>query len=145
MKLSDYQEKIVNQFDYFCKQAISAEQKNYFKHLRRVSRKEVSFSMLGERTVNQFSVFDKKPSDCHQFKIDGTSVYVENERLVEMLKELSNRQREVLLMHYFLDMSDSEIGEILEVDRTTVYRNRMKALKILRKMMEDENYGKDLP
>ncbi|HEN9377123.1 TPA: sigma-70 family RNA polymerase sigma factor, partial [Streptococcus agalactiae] len=43
MKPSSFQETIENQFDYICKQAIEDERKDYFKHLSRLSKKEVSF------------------------------------------------------------------------------------------------------
>ena len=35
-------------------------------------------------------------------------------------------------------MSDAEIGELMNVVRTTVYRHRTSTLEELRKMMEEE-------
>ena len=39
---------------------------------------------------------------------------------------------------HFLDMSDTEIGEIIGISRCSVYRGRMKALDIIR-----ENYTEE--
>lgn len=47
MKPSSFQETIENQFDYICKRAMEDERKDYFKHLSRLSKKEVSFSDTG--------------------------------------------------------------------------------------------------
>lgn len=54
MKPSSFQETIENQFDYICKQVIEDERKDYFKHLDRLSAKEVSFSDIDNYLVNSF-------------------------------------------------------------------------------------------
>ena len=61
-----------------------------------------------------------------------------DEHLCEAIKTLSERQRTIVLMSYFLEMSDIEIGEIIGISRCSVYRSRMKALNVIReKYMED--------
>ncbi|MEF2715126.1 MAG: sigma factor-like helix-turn-helix DNA-binding protein, partial [Bacteroides uniformis] len=45
-----------------------------------------------------------------------------NELLAEALNALPERKRDIILLSYFLDMSDAEIGELLNVVRTTVFR-----------------------
>ena len=52
--------------------------------------------------------------------------------------EIKDRQRNIILMFYFLDMSDTEIGEIIGISRCSVYRGRMRALSIIR-----ENYTEE--
>jgi DNA-directed RNA polymerase specialized sigma24 family protein len=41
-------------------------------------------------------------------------------------------------MHYFLNISDAEIAEHLNIARNTSYRNRMKSLNEMRKILEEE-------
>lgn len=139
MKPSSFQKTIEKQFDYICMCAIKDERKNYMKHLSRLSKREVSFSTVGDKVVNQFAITDQLPTDYHHFSIKGFSVQVENEGLSEALKELSNRKREILLLHYFLEMSDSEIADLLNLNRSTVYRHRKKALEAVKQFMEEES------
>ena len=54
--------------------------------------------------------------------MSGFDVLVKNELLAEALNALPERKRDIILLSYFLDMSDAEIGELLNVVRTTVFR-----------------------
>lgn len=58
--------------------------------------------------------------------------------MARTLKCLPERKRNIILLSYFMDMSDAEIGELMNVVRTTVYRHRTSTLEELRKMMEEE-------
>jgi RNA polymerase sigma factor (sigma-70 family) len=140
MKPSDVQATIENQFDYLCKQVIKNERTNYLKHLTYRSTNEVTFSELDNQTIQNIAVSDSKPSDCDTFSVKGFLINVKSELLGEALKKVSNKQREILLLHYFLEMSDQEIGELLELHRSNVYRNRKKALKALKTFMEEKDY-----
>ena len=51
--------------------------------------------------------------------MSGFDVLVKNELLAEALNALPERKRDIILLSYFLDMSDAEIGELLNVVRTT--------------------------
>lgn len=65
-------------------------------------------------------------------------VQVSDDQLSKTLKCLPERKRNIILLSYFMDMSDAEIGELMNVVRTTVYRHRTSTLEELRKMMEEE-------
>ena len=55
----------------------------------------------------------------------------------EAIKELNERRRNILLMSYFLEMTDAEIAEVMEMERFSVCRNRMHTLKLIRDMYEE--------
>ena len=133
MKPSSFQETIENQFDYICKQVIEDERKDYFKHLDRLSAKEVSFSDIDNYLVNSFSTVDTYVTDFQLFKLFGLRINVESDLLSEALRHLSEKKRNIILLHYFMDMSDVEIAELLNLNRSTVYRHRISglAMKIL--------------
>ena len=59
-----------------------------------------------------------------------------NELLAEVLNALPERKRDIVLLSYFLDMSDAEIGELLNVVRTTVFRHRKSALAKIKQYLE---------
>ena len=139
MKPSSFQTTIENQFDYICKRAVEDERKNYLIYLSRLSRREVSFSDIGDYLVNQFATTDNYSTDFQIFTLNGLSVGVENDLLSEALRELPENKREVVLMFYFMDMSDSEIADLLKLNRSTVYRHRTSGLDLIKKFMEEEN------
>lgn len=107
MKPSSFQTTIENQFDYICKKAIESERKDYFKHLSRLAKHEVSFSDVGDYLVNQFAAKVESSTDFQIFTLNGLSVSVENDLLSEALRNLPEKKREILLLFYFMDMSDS--------------------------------------
>ena len=137
MNPSSFQTTIENQFDYICKRAVEDERKNYLIYLSRLSRREVSFSDIGDYLVNQFATTDNYSTDFQIFTLNGLSVGVENDLLSEALRELPENKREVVLMFYFMDMSDSEIADLLKLNRSTVYRHRTSGLALIKKFMEE--------
>ena len=139
MKPSSFQVTIENQFDYICKKALEDERKDYFKYLSRLAKREVSFSDIGDYLVNQFATTDTYTTDFQIFKLNDISIGIENDLLSEALRELPDKKREILLLFYFMDMSDSEISDLLKLNRSTVYRHRMSGLALIKKFMEEEN------
>ena len=55
----------------------------------------------------------------------------------DALRELPDKKREILLLFYFMDMSDSEIADLLKLNRSTVYRHRTSGLALIKKFMEE--------
>lgn len=136
MKPSSFQTTIENQFDYICKRAVEDERINYMKSISRQSKRETLFSDMDDYIVNQFSTIDSYPSDFHIFTVNGFSFGLENDLLSESLQNLTDRKRDIILLYYFLGMNDSEIAELLNLNRSTVYRHRTSSLTFIKKFME---------
>lgn len=73
----------------------------------------------------------------------GTSPVVVEEvvpsRLIELreaMGQLSDRQRIVIVMRYFVDVSDEEIAQVIGARTSTVRSLARRALKVLRKELE---------
>ncbi|MCO7128194.1 sigma-70 family RNA polymerase sigma factor [Sporolactobacillus shoreicorticis] len=137
MKPSAFRQTIENQFDYICKRAMEDERKDYLKYLKRLIQKEASFSDIGAYVANQFSTNDRHPADLHIFSLNGLSVAVESDLLGEALRNLPDKKREIILLHYFMEMTDSEIAQLLKVNRSTVYRHRTSGLALIKQFMEE--------
>ena len=137
MKPSSFQETIENQFDYICKRAMEDERKDYFKQLSRLAKHEVSFSEIGDYLVSQFTTTDSYSTDFQIFTLNDISVSIKNDLLSEALRNLPINKRDILLLFYFMDMSDSEIAGMLKVNRSTVYRHRTSGLAMMKKFMEE--------
>lgn len=137
MKPSSFQTTIENQFDYICKRAMEDERKNYFKHLSRISKQEVSFSDTGDYLVNQFSTVDHYATDLQMFTLYGSNIGIKSDLLSEALKCLSDKKRIIILLYYFMDMNDTEISKLLNLSRSTIYRHRTSGLAFIKKFMEE--------
>ncbi len=88
--------------------------------------------------VESFAFFDEYKLGVISFDVYGMEVPVADEELCEALQKLSAKKRNILLMFYFLEMSDTEISELLQIDRSTSYRNRTASLKEMKKFLQEE-------
>ena len=108
------------------------------KYKRDISRRlqhEVPFSEISDLELNKAGIYDRYSSDYTAFNLLGMEVQVSDDQLSKALKCLPEKKRNIILLSYFMDMSDAEIGELINVLRTTVYRHRTSILEELRKMM----------
>jgi RNA polymerase sigma-70 factor (sigma-E family) len=60
---------------------------------------------------------------------------VEQRALVEAVRQLPRRQREVMVLRYFLDLSEAEIADWLDISRGSVKRHAARATATLRQKM----------
>lgn len=137
LKLSPYQKKTVrHQFDSLCRKVLRDESRNYKKQLARRAEKEANFSGLSEVELNQLYVMDEYPSDSTYFDVLDYQIAVKDGRLAEALAALPSKKRDVILLSYFLDMTDTEIAEKLEVVGSTIHRRRTSSLEELKLRLE---------
>ena len=66
------------------------------------------------------------------------------EPIAEALKELTERKRNVILLSYFMEMSDADIAREMNLVRSTIHEHRTRSLEILRKIMEGIADEKDV-
>ena len=137
MELTPSQKKTVrHQFDSFCRKVLREETRDYERHIAWRSNHEVSLSELSEERVRQMYVLDRYPSEQIHFHVQGYNVTIENENLANALMVLSGDKRDIVLLAYFLDMTDQEIADMLDMVRRTVQYKRARSLKELKKEME---------
>ncbi|MFJ8431899.1 SigE family RNA polymerase sigma factor [Kitasatospora sp. NPDC094019] len=67
---------------------------------------------------------------------DHAVLHDEHRRVLVAMQELTARQREVLVLRYWSDLSESEIAEILAVSRGTVKSTASRALDALERKLE---------
>ena len=137
MKPSDFQKTIQCQFDCKLKRVVKGIVRNYRKELKRRRNKEISYCELPEIVVEKLAVWDEYESDYTAFDVCGIEVRVLDDDLAEAIKYLSEKDREILLMYFFLDMSDTEIGKKLEINRSTSFRSRKHSLEEIKKKLKE--------
>ena len=137
MKPSDFQKTIQCQFDCKLKRVVKGIVRNYRKELKRRRNKEISYCELPEIVVEKLAVWDEYESDYTAFDVCGIEVRVLDDDLAEAIKYLSEKDREILLMYFFLGMSDTEIGDRLKINRSTSFRSRKNSLEELKKKLKE--------
>jgi RNA polymerase sigma-70 factor (sigma-E family) len=64
--------------------------------------------------------------------------HVEHERMLEVLGTLPRRQREVLVLRYYLDLSESQIADALDIAPGSVKTHAHRGLAALRDVVSPE-------
>ena len=137
MKPSSFEDAIRLQFDCLARKVVARTVKNYDRELGRRARRETPFCELSEMELNHIGVLDEYSVEFTSFDVFGSEVRIYDEQLCEAIKELNERRRNILLMSYFLEMTDAEIAEVMEMERFSVCRNRLHTLKLIRDMYEE--------
>ncbi len=138
MKPSSFQTAIRLQFDCLVKRVIDTTVKDYQRELSRRATHEIAFSELPEQELNHVGITDDYDSDYSCFEVLGTKVKVNNEQLANALKILPEKKLDILLMFYFLEMSDAEIADLLQIDRSTSFCNRRSSLEEIKKYLQED-------
>jgi len=95
----------------------------------------VSLSDLSEEGSEALATYDLYPWEYTSFPVDGDVILIKDDRLAAALTTLPKRFRDILLMYWFLELADREIGERLSLSRRTVNNRRQQAYEPLRKLM----------
>jgi RNA polymerase sigma factor (sigma-70 family) len=91
---------------------------------------------MSEQELEQLSYTDEYASDYLSFDVREYTVSVRNSALAEAIAALSDDKREIILLSYFLDMNDREIGEQLNLLRSNVQYKRTNSLRELKELIE---------
>ena len=134
----DFQTTIQFQFDYMARKVMIRTRSNCYRSIGRQSKREYLFSEMSELELDKLQTFDTYHLDSRIYEILSLNVEVIDCQIAEALDILPKRKRDIVLMSYYLEMSDSEIADELGVNRSTVYRNRTSALEIIKELLEEE-------
>lgn len=129
---------IEHQFDCYCKKILREESRNIKKKLFREYDRQKDLQDIAQISEKELVYIDIYPFEEEFFEVLNCLVAVQNENLAHALQILSEDKREIILLAYFLDMSDREIAEKLNLFRSTVQRNRTIALKTLKEQLAGE-------
>jgi len=122
MKSSISQDVTRIQFDYLIKRVIESTVKDYHRKIRKRSKHEVLFTDLPQASLNQMGNVDEYEIDRTSFEINDTElVNISHERLADALNEISNRKRAIVLMSYYLDVSDEEIASAIFLQKCKAF------------------------
>ena len=75
------------------------------------------------------------------FHVRGLSVIVRDAVLGQALFALPPKRRDVVLLFYFAERNEPQIGRLLNLDTSTINRRRSAALSNLKAILEAMGYG----
>lgn len=119
-KSKSYEERIQNQFGGFCTRVLKNEAKYIYRELSNQAVKEKVFDELSDKELSE--------------------LVVNGDLLAEALEKLPADKRDVILLSYFLEMTDAEIGKELDTVRQNISKRRAYILKLMRKYLEKEGF-----
>ena len=67
-------------------------------------------------------------------------IYLKDEGLAKALKRLNRKNREIIVLYYFVGLRPEEIADIVELNVDAVYNRKSRSIKRLKKfILEDRN------
>ena len=106
---SEKKQTIRHQFDSFCKMVLHGEKVNYEKEMDYRCRHEISLSQVSEEELSRLNTMDEYIAESEMFRVLDYDIEVKDELIGEALKYLLEKKRNVILLSFFMDMSDTEI------------------------------------
>lgn len=135
---SQFEETIRHQFDRICKLALKGEKIDYIRHMEYLHKNEVMISELSQGELNQLFVQDEYDLESFRFQVLNYDIEVKDSLIAEALTLLTKKKRDVILLSYFMGMSDAEIARKMKLVRSTVNEHRRRSLEILKEVMEEK-------
>ena len=124
-------------FDAYCKRLLKHEVIDAIREQKRLGQWETTFSELTRAEQSQLQYIDQYAPDWRVFPLLGMEIEVLDADLVRALSMLPADRRAIILLFYFLEMRDEEIGAKLGLSRPAVQRRRTSTLDMLRKILEE--------
>ena len=134
------EQRIQNQFGGFCTRVLKNEASRIHNEYARQREQEKSLEDLTPEELEQTAVIDKYFHDDHVFEVLGKQVVVTGDLLAEAIAKLPDKKRDIILLSYFLGLSDREISEHLHVVRQAVSKHRAGILRELREILQKEGF-----
>ena len=85
--------------------------------------------------MDRLFLMDQYSVDNYIFQVLGYNIEVKDILLAEALQSLSERKRNVVLLYYYMDMTDAEIAREMILVRSTIQEHRKKSLELLSQKM----------
>ena len=128
------EDRICAMFDSFCKTV----SRNFVRNLDRAegNRDKHFADEPVDYLLETLGRRDEYPSESFVLYVGGYSGAVESATFYTALVSLPEKQKNVLLLDFWGDLSDREISERLEVTPRTVYNLRQRAFSKIREYYE---------
>ena len=140
MTLSQFHTYKEQAFDSYISKVIKNEGKDAKKEIARRAQHEVALSQLLQSELAQIATSDKYEIDNMTFSVGNDTVTISDLLLGKALAALPPQRREVILLSYFMDKNDVQIGSLMHLETDTVNKRRHATLRRLKELLEALDY-----
>ncbi len=135
---SDQEMLEVNTFKSLIYKAIQFEYASRCKKRDKKRAREISLdSSDGDKAVSELFQYDEYAFESYVISEVDQEFHFRNESLAKALCALDEVNRRIILKYFFLDMTDREIGEQMELNLHTVTIQRDRSLKKLWRLLSE--------
>lgn len=129
----------MNKFDACVKKTLVNELKYRLRSMKKDRERYVNISELSQTDMGQLSYADTYPSDIFSEKLTTRlfDTVIHDELLYEALMSIKPNIRELIILKYWGDLTDTEVGQVISMSQQMVNYNKNNALRKLRKIIEE--------
>ncbi len=131
-------ESLRHRFDAFCKKVIehsvSNQIRSYIRHCKNYTAVPIE--------MESFSTEDLYSSARHKMSAGDETVMIDNDDIAEVLLEMQEKKRQVLLLNAALDYSLAETARILGIAYTTARSYKTRGLQEMKGKIESNGKKK---
>jgi RNA polymerase sigma-70 factor (sigma-E family) len=103
-----------------------------------LARSQLRRRIAGRRRQRELERLELRKPDRAPSAEQNTLLDLRQRELAGALRQLSPRQREVIVLRYYLDLSDGEIARTLDLSIGSVKQHVFRAIRALRRVVEDD-------
>lgn len=125
---------VLGKFITYMKKAISNTRINYLKHQKYLNNNENSLN------EEEWLLLPDRGNYGHfSFSYEDIFEFFEDEKMAIAFKSLTDLQKKVMYLNVVEKNTLSEIGQILKVSKKSVEKTKSRALKNLKKYLEEKS------
>ena len=137
---SDQEMLEINAFKSLIHRAIQFEYASWCEERDKKRAREISLDSTNEDKVpSELVQYDEYAFESYVIREVDQEFHFRNESLAKALCALDEVNRRIILEYFFLDMTDREIGEQMELNLNAVTLHRERSLNKLWRLLSDED------
>ncbi len=130
-------ERVEKQYYVYIFKSLKNERSRYYWHKNKHSEKEVPVESLEE--YKNTMAYTEDAFDFTGYLVDGCSdLGIKNMYLFEAMMQLPEDDKDVVVLAYFFNFTDAEIGQIMNKKRSTIAYRRIRAIESIKNYMKLE-------
>lgn len=133
----DFEKTIEHQFDSFCKTVLRNYARDIYEQNKRSNERFISLESLTQAELTQLSIRDDYDSNYIFMVTYDFHIRIEDIHIAQAIEQLSKRKQDIILLSYFLNMTNTDIATLMNLAESTVHYHKANALKELKKLMEE--------
>lgn len=116
---------------------------DFYRHDRQRRKAENDLKLLAKAMLEEELLNAEKNAGFGTkdiFLIDNVEILIKEEALANALRSLSQYRLEIILLYFFLEKTEKEIGELLHRTQQTINYQRQNTLMQLKRYLELEEF-----